>query len=241
MEVQLKRFNSMERRPRMLKDFLISENATNYSCSSSGFKSLPRRLQNDVVSFNHSCSSTKSTFQTVINTIRKNFTMRKSPSMLSLPRSLSRKLSSRKRTTSQQISTVKIKDIIRWKSFRDMQPSLPSPPLSPLDFHRYTTESTTTVTTTTTCSSSSGGSSWSDGDFFTSWEAKNDSVEVGKKVLFSPFVVVGNDSVAPFVGAKVSNYLLHGIFSKYCVSAIEGPIPLFNKKETFSFRKSFFF
>lgn len=215
MEVQLRRFNSTERRPRMLKDFL-SENLN--SCSSSGFKSLPRRtIPNDVVTLTPNAKST--TFQTLIKTIRNNvsfFKITKSPSsMLSLPRSLSRKLSSNKRRRNKtckgesaieiQISTVKIKDIIRWKSFRDLQISVvPSPPL---DFHRYVTESST-VTTVTTCSSSSsaGGSSWSDGDFLTdSWDAQNDVVEVGKKNSFSS-VFVGEDLVAPFVGTKVSNY-----------------------------------
>ncbi|CAJ2657671.1 unnamed protein product [Trifolium pratense] len=214
--VQLRRFNSMERRPRMLKDFL-SENLS--SCSSSGFKSLPRRtISNDAVKNTiqiHHTHSSSSKFQTLIKTIKNNvsfFKITKSPStMLSLPRTLSRKLSSKRRTTSQrckgereieiEISTVKIKDIIRWKSFRDLQQ--PSVPLPPFDFNRYVTESSTVTTATTTCSSSDGGSSWSDGDFFSDlWEAQNDGVEESKKNSFSS-LFVGNDSVAPsFVGTK---------------------------------------
>ncbi|KAK2353876.1 hypothetical protein QL285_091458 [Trifolium repens] len=130
--------------------------------------------------------------------------------MLSLPRTLSRKLSSKRttKTTTQrckgereiEISTVKIKDIIRWKSFRDLQPSVPLPPL---DFNCYVTESSTVTTAATTCSSSDGGSSWSDGDFFSDlWEAQNDGVGESKKSSFSSFFV-GKDSVAPsFVGTK---------------------------------------
>jgi hypothetical protein len=212
--VQLRRFNSMERRPRMLKDFL-SENLS--SCSSSGFKSLPRRTNTIQIHHTHSSSSR---FQTLIKTIKNNvsfFKITKSPStMLSLPRTLSRKLSSKRttKTTTQrckgereiEISTVKIKDIIRWKSFRDLQPSVPLPPL---DFNCYVTESSTVTTATTTCSSSDGGSSWSDGDFFSDlWEAQNDGVEESKKSSFSSFFV-GKGSVAPsFVGTKVSNYLM---------------------------------
>ncbi|XP_061347381.1 uncharacterized protein LOC133292913 [Gastrolobium bilobum] len=215
----------MERRPRMLKDFL---NENSNSCSSSGFKSFPRKPNNnnsmkrliemELKSCNSS-SSSNSTFQTVMNTIRSFsfFTrVRKSPpSMLFLPRSLSRKLSSSSRISRKRrshackegseikISTVKIKDIIRWKSFRDLaeehhqhQPSLPPPPLPQLDFHNCTTGSTTTTTTSsTTCSSSD--SSWSDSDFLTfTLEAQNDNVKAGKFFSFSP-LVVGKDSAVP--------------------------------------------
>ncbi|KAL5062084.1 hypothetical protein RYX36_023821 [Vicia faba] len=218
--VQLTRFNSMEKRPRMLKDFL-SENPN--SCSSSGFTSFPRITpQNDVVKLtpinntiqiHHHSHSSSSKFQTLIKTIKNNvsfFRITKPPStMLSLPRSLTRKLSSKRRRrrnqgckgereTEIEFSTVKIKDIIRWKSFRDLQPSVPSPPV---DFHRYVTESST-VTTATTCSSSDDDSSWSDADFFNAlWEAQNDGVEDSQRNSFSS-VFVGKDSLAEFVGAK---------------------------------------
>ncbi|CAJ1949968.1 unnamed protein product [Sphenostylis stenocarpa] len=187
----------MECRPRMLKDFL-SDNLN--SCSSSGFKSLPRTptTMHTLIEMelNSSSPPSNSPFQTLINTIRSIsfFTsMRKSPSVLSLPRSLSRKLSSsrRRRTRSQgcndiSITTVKIKDIIRWKSFRDIVEPPPPPP--PLDF---VVDPTTTTTTTWSVSS---GSSWSDSDFLTSsWEdPQNDSVEAGKRFSFSP-LVVGKD------------------------------------------------
>lgn len=247
----------MERKPRMLKDFLSEINEPS-SCSSSGFKSLPRTtIPNGVVTQYSTNQHSKSTFQTVINTIRSIsfFTMRKPPSisnsMLSLPRSLSRKLSSSRRSRRKRSQTcncdqgvsseIKIRDIIRWKSFRDLQQpcSVPSPPLSPSDFHLYTTESsttTTTVTTTTTCSSSNSSScsSWCDGDYFftASWEPQNDSVEAGKKFPFSP-LIVGKDSVvavapcAALVGSEVSNYLVQPHLPELFVSTVEGPVMRF--------------
>ncbi|KAK7274618.1 hypothetical protein RIF29_15714 [Crotalaria pallida] len=235
-EVQLKRFNSMERRPRMLKDFL---NENSNSCSSNGFKSLPRKPNNTLHNYNNnnnhslsliierenssSNSYHYSPFQTLINTITSIsfFTaVKKSPSINFLPRSLSRKLSRSRRNRRNQSfcnasTTVKIKDIIRWKSFRDLvedhhpqqqqqqQPHLSSPPL---DFHRYASvgspiTTTTTTTTTTTCRSSD--SSWCESDFtsgyLSSWEAQNDNVEGGKKFSFSP-LVVGKGSVEPAIG-----------------------------------------
>lgn len=95
---------------------------------------------------------------------------------------------------------MKIKDIIRWKSFRDInvEPPLQQPPPQ-LDFTIKSTVNSTAITTTstTTATTRSSGSSWSEceSDFFTSsWEeAQNDNVEDGKKFLFSP-LVVGKDS-----------------------------------------------
>jgi len=205
----------MERRPRMLKDFL-SDNLN--SCSSSGFKSLPRKptSMHTLIEMELKSSSSppsNSPFQILMNTIRSiSFfnSMRKSPSVLSLPRSLSRKLSSsrRRRTTRRtrsegcndiSITTVKIKDIIRWKSFRDIV----EPPPPPLDFMVEPTTTTTTATWST-----SSGSSWSESDFLTSsWEdPQNDSVEAGKRFSFSP-LVVGKDPKA-----TVSNNFLSQIF-----------------------------
>jgi len=218
---QLKRFNSMERRPRMLKDFL-SENLN--SCSSSGFESLPRKPTNNNNSMHSliemelksSSSSSSSPFQTLINTIRSiSLFTPKSPSVLSLPRSLSRKLSSSRRRTRRRRSrvcsdvnittAVKIKDIIRWKSFRDIvveSSPLPPPP-PPLDFMVGSTN-------TTTCSSCSSGSSWIKSDFLTLEEAQNDNVEAaGKRFSFISHLLVGSKNS----WAKVNNHLLHRIFT----------------------------
>lgn len=90
----------------------------------------------------------------------------KPPSIL--PRSITRRLS-KSRTVHPNIHAkdltvkVKVKDILRWKSFRDLAENQ-SPPL---DFssspHRCTTVTTTTGSTSTR--SSSGRSSWCDSDF----------------------------------------------------------------------------
>ncbi|XP_019460889.1 PREDICTED: uncharacterized protein LOC109360437 isoform X2 [Lupinus angustifolius] len=208
VEVQQRKF-------KMLKDFL-SENPN--SCSSNGFKSLPRKPNhtnnnnnNNLIESmrknqNPSSINYYSPFQKLINTITtiSFFTaVKKSPSIKFLPRRLSSSSRSRKRNQSfsNESCTVKIKDIIRWKSFRDIveqQPPLSSPPL---DFHRNVMGSTTT-TTTTTCSCSSG-SSWCGSDFtsgyLSSWEAQNDNVVVGKE-LVEP--AIGMTECTAEVGAK---------------------------------------
>ncbi|KAL2337383.1 hypothetical protein Fmac_011829 [Flemingia macrophylla] len=172
MSTQLRRFNSMERRPRMLKDFL-SDNLN--SCSSSGFKSLPRKANTQLMQMEQ-LKSQNSPFQTLVNTLRSIslFTKSSPTSVLSLPRSLSRRLSSSRRRRTQVCheisigSTVKIKDIIRWKSFRDVvEPSLPPPPVDAATADYFV-------------------SSWE--------EAQND--DVGSKAFsFSP-LLVGKDSGA---------------------------------------------
>ncbi|VVA19402.1 PREDICTED: unnamed product [Prunus dulcis] len=218
----------IERRPRMLlKDFL---NENSNSCSSSGFKSFPRKRspfnprspQKNLIEFDpkpssnsknnptitskllrsrsKAASTTISAFQSLMNAVKNiPFTTVKSPSFL--PRSLSRRLlqskfqsSSRKQSQNQVQITVRVKDIIRWTSFRDeMLP--PPPPLdyasSPLHCTTSTTITGSTTTTCTTCSSSSNGSSWCDSDFtaefLPSWVGSNSDPhadeEVGKKYL----------------------------------------------------------
>ncbi|MED6214055.1 hypothetical protein PIB30_099265 [Stylosanthes scabra] len=171
-----------------------------------------------------------STFQNLINTF-KTMLVKKSPSMI-LPRSISRKLSSSssssRRSRNQtfckgstdevKVSTVKIKDIIRWRSFKDVtveeeevehgkkSPLSKSQPLDfsrkspPLDFHRCMMMGSTTTTTTTTCSSSNG-SSWNESDFtsiasgyLSSWEEQNGTVLESEKFPLSPLnIVVGKD------------------------------------------------
>ncbi|XP_050235877.1 uncharacterized protein LOC126685912 [Mercurialis annua] len=196
-----------ERRPRMLKDFLIDESN---SCSSNGFRSFPRYpadslpvrtlIKNDLDSKN-SLTRTRSSisaFQNmIINAIKNMQFMTAVKSTSILPRTLSRRLSSKRSTckenqenkeTEVKVTVVTIKDIIRWKSFRDLieEKSPPSdlPPSSP---HHYTTTTTTTGSTATTpCSRSSNGStsSWCDSDFTAenlpcSWDG-NEVVKVGK-------------------------------------------------------------
>lgn len=250
----------MERRPRMLKDFLIDNDSIN-SCSSSGFESFPRRrssirslIQNDVndVANNSSnkasllrsrsraaASTTISAFLAIISTIKtiqlNNVVKVKPPSIL--PRiSLSRKLSSKKKSstpTRKEIIndikiTVRVKDIIRWKSFRDLATDdEPQPQPSDLAYspdHQCTTTTTTIGSTTNStpspCSSSSNGSSWCGSDFtsefyylppWTGKSAENDARgQVGEK--YSPRVGSDCDSMKATnesaEGPQVSNYIV---------------------------------
>ncbi|KAK8498803.1 hypothetical protein V6N13_140169 [Hibiscus sabdariffa] len=132
-----------------------------------------------------------------------------------LPRSLSRKLS--KRNSQSQLNvgnkiTVTLKDIIRWKSFRDLvdEKSQPldfasSPSSSP---HHCTTATTSTTTTTTgsnTPCSSSNGSSWCYNDFTSEHSSsdeygENEADVVRKK--FSP--CVGRDPMGTKTTAKTA-------------------------------------
>ncbi|XP_021280316.1 uncharacterized protein LOC110413713 isoform X2 [Herrania umbratica] len=200
----------LERRPRMLKDFLLDDSN---SCSSNGFKSFPRTtcqdssirnlIETDLNSSHAkpSCaqrlqrsrskaaSTTISTFQAMIKAVRNiHFTSVKSP--LILPRSLSRKLSkknSQKETETR--TTVRVKDIIRWKSFRDLVEEKPPPSDFASSPHHCTARSTTTTTTTgsksTPCTSNC--SSWCDSDFTSEYlpseEHHEREVDVGKKFL----------------------------------------------------------
>ena len=209
-------------RPKLLKDFLIDDDSK--SCSSSGFRSFPGKpfdstmktlieidlsdpkstanSSNNIASHkllrSHSkaaASTTISAFQAMINAVKNiHFTAVKSPSIL--PRSLSRKLSKKESQNKENEVkiTVTIKDIIRWRSFRDTVEDKYLPPDSPSSPHHCTT--TTTGSTSTTPRS---GSSWCDSDFTSdylpSWNGNFDECgenekEVGKKI--SPGV--GEDS-----------------------------------------------
>ncbi|KAK2650440.1 hypothetical protein Ddye_017929 [Dipteronia dyeriana] len=183
---------SMERRQKTLKDFLTDDSN---SCSSTGFKSFPRRLDRHHSSRSKAASATMiSAFQALINSVKSiHFTAVKSPSNI-LPRSLSRMLSKRIEVK-PTITTVKIKDIMRWKSFCDLMIEEKSQP-STDHGHDHDHDHTTTSTNTTSCSSSSSNtSSWCDSDFTSefylqSW-SEND-VELGKKYLPT---FVGRDSM----------------------------------------------
>ncbi|KAJ6972230.1 hypothetical protein D5086_025850 [Populus alba] len=222
---------STEHRPKLLKDFLIDDDSN--SCCSSGFRSFsrkpcdstmktlieidlrnPKRIANSgnkIASYKllrsrskAAASTTISAFQAVINAVKNiHFTAVKPPSIL--PRSLSRKLSKKKSQNKENEVkiTVTVKDIIRWRSFRDMveEKSLPSDlPSSP--YHCITT---TTGSTSTTPRS---GSSWCDSDFTSDYlphwngnfdESGEKEIEVGKKN--SP--CVGEDSLETITNTKV--------------------------------------
>ncbi|KAL9385511.1 hypothetical protein Peur_022521 [Populus x canadensis] len=222
---------SIEHRPQLLKDFLIDDDSN--SCSSSGFRSFsrkpcdstmktlieidlrnPKRIansSNNIATYKllrsrskAAASTTISAFQAVINAVKNiHFTAVKPPSIL--PRSLSRELSKKKSQNKENEVkiTVTIKDIIRWRSFRDIveEKSLPSD-LPPSPYHCITT---TTGSTSTTPRS---GSSWCDSDFTSDYlppwngnldECGEKEIEVGKKN--SP--CVGEDSLELITNAKV--------------------------------------
>lgn len=206
-------------KPRTLRDFLTD---TSISCSSNGFKSFPRNpipsttmrslIEMDLKSSSSwSRNSNPRIFNSLLNAIVKRFSSAKAPSIL--PRSLSRKRRSfeNSRKSDEIKTTVKIKDIIRWTSFRDLPEKAEEEeeeerPSQPLDFSSSATSS---------CCSSNG-SSWSDSDFTSGYlsscdgnsrEAARNDVGAGK--TFSPRV--GKDSVDATTGkavwTKVSNYI----------------------------------
>ncbi|XP_068314589.1 uncharacterized protein [Pyrus communis] len=220
----------IERRPRMLlKDFL-GENSNSCSSSGfiSFPRQLPSNPSNAPKTQN-SCSentttisrkllrsrsraawTTISAFHSLMNAVKNMpFTAVKPPSFL--PRSLSRRLlqskqnsprSSRKQGSQSQVQiTVRVKDIIRWTSFRDEK--LPPPP--PLDYVSsplHCTSSTTITGSTTTCTtcssnSSSNGSSWCDSDFTSEflqpWGGNSDPDYQEDSKKYSP--CVGRDSM----------------------------------------------
>ncbi|XP_059651482.1 uncharacterized protein LOC132299058 [Cornus florida] len=187
---------SIDKRPRFLKDFLTDESN---SCDSTVRSLLQLDLRpNNTTKLLRTRSRTASmafsaihrASEVVINAV-KHLPIRsvRSPSLL--PRNISRRLSKRKNDcVLREISvTVKVRDILRLKSFRDLIEEK-SPPL---DFdcspHRCTT--TTTTTTRTESTSTSASSSWCDSDFTADenlpfWCGKCDDeeeVEMGKKCL----------------------------------------------------------
>ncbi|XP_030490187.2 uncharacterized protein LOC115706616 [Cannabis sativa] len=216
---------SIERRPKLLKDFL---NDTNNSCSSSGFNSIPRHQPFNLTQIDSknsevttkfpsrktrsktssSSSTTMSAIQAVFNAVKNiPFTTVKSPSFL--PRSLSRKLSTKRghsRSKRQEVQeekenhhqaeiSVKVKDILRWTSFRDLVEEISSPLNFTTSPHHYTT---TTRSIDSSFNSSDNGSSWCESDFteelLPCWSGNSEEineVKMGKKDLSC----VGMDSV----------------------------------------------
>ncbi|RVX00972.1 hypothetical protein CK203_022834 [Vitis vinifera] len=194
----------IERRPRMLKDFLIDDSN---SCSSNGFKSFPRKASHCTVRNLLECdggergsnSNKKSTFlrsrstaaATTISAFQKAseivINAVKSPSFLQ--RSLKRRFWRRNSTEERgmTVTVIRVKDIVRMRSFRDVieEKSAPS-------------DSTGSITTTAT--TSSNGSSWCGSDFTAdyvqSWSGNSEeysganAVKVGEKYL--PGVGDGN-------------------------------------------------
>ncbi|GLT62215.1 hypothetical protein SLA2020_348690 [Shorea laevis] len=214
---------SLQDRPRMLKDFLLDDLN---SCSSSGFKSLPRLASDEYhqiipnlnsgnsglqKSRSKAAATTISAFQAVINAVKNiHFAAVKSPSIL--PRSLSRRLSRRysgdrngdNKENDVKIKVITIKDIMRWKSFHD----LVDEKYRPVDFASSPQHCTTaTVTTTTTGSTntpcSSSGSSWCESDFTSECSPEECSEKhlpcVGEDLLMEPTIATAPETA---VGPK---------------------------------------
>lgn len=144
----------------MLKDCLLEDSN---SCSSNGFKSIPRRPP-----LNHFPMIPKrkqsNALQAVINAVKNlsSNAVKSAPSGILL-RSLSRRLTPKNKAENQaSITIVRVKDIVRWSSSKDLHEDIshfePSPP------HQYTTKTATTTTGSSTTSGTSC-SSWCDSDF----------------------------------------------------------------------------
>ncbi|KAI3444623.1 hypothetical protein Pfo_001288 [Paulownia fortunei] len=191
---------SLEHRPMMLKDFLRDDcfhSCTSSSSSSSnGIGMYPRQkpCKSNVVvssesnkpaivllrSWSKKAAATKiSAIHKVVNVV-KLFQLASVKSPLVLPRSISRKLPKRGKDKNDILGDVsegkvKVKDILRWRSFRDMVED----DSTPLDFPSSPNRSTTT--TTTSCSKRS---SWCDSDFTAEelplWGGENEEF-LGKK------------------------------------------------------------
>lgn len=157
----------IKRRPRLLRDFLTDDWN---SCSSSGFKSFPRKRSHCTVRSilerdggeTDSNSNNKSTFLRSRSTATTRSVFQKaseivikavrSPS-LSLKRRFWRRNSTEEEEEQEMtVTVIRVKDIVRMRSFRDVI-NEKSPP----------SDSTGSITTTAT--TSSNGSSWCESDF----------------------------------------------------------------------------
>ncbi|EOA19551.1 hypothetical protein CARUB_v10002552mg [Capsella rubella] len=150
----------MELRPRKLKDCLLEDSN---SCSSNGFKSMPRRPPLNPFTIIPKRKQSNA-LQAVINAVKslRSNAVKSSPSRI-LPRTLSRRLTSKKKVENQaSITVVRVKDIVRWSSSKDLHEDISHFELFPP--HQYTTKTTTTATGSSTTTSTSC-SSWCDSDF----------------------------------------------------------------------------
>lgn len=202
----------MLQKSRTLKDFL-NDNSNSTSYSSNGFKSLPRTPTNNtttmrsLIEIDLNASSSTRIFNSLINSI-----LRKISSSFTVQTTSSSK---KKKSRGETEVTVRIKDIVRWRSFRDLVDD--EEQSQPLDF---STTTTTTTTTTSSCSSSNG-SSWCESDFTCGYSSSCDGNfgeftgrkgKSSKRFSVSVSPGVGRDSVYATTGtamwAKVSNYLM---------------------------------
>ena len=199
MNMQQRKPFPIERRPKLLKDFL---NENSNSCSSSGFKSFPRHqpLKSTPTNSNPNPKTASSTtnisakFQALINAVKNiPFTTVKSPSFL--PRSLSRRLSKRGSKSAKAKKEVKIsvrvKDILRWTSFRDVAEAKPPPSDLSSSPNHYTITTTGSTIDSSSNSTNSSSLSWCESDFtaelLPSWCGNSDEkeLEMSKKNVTS--------------------------------------------------------
>ncbi|KAK4418703.1 hypothetical protein Salat_2283100 [Sesamum alatum] len=153
---------SCENRPMMLKDFLRDDSCLHSHTPSRMLISSQPNKPSGVLLRSRSkkaAATTISAIHKVINVV-KLFQFGSVRSPLVLPRSISRKVP-KSRDRNVDISDlpevkVKVKDILRWKSFRDLVEDDPVPSDVPSSPNRSTTP------TTTSCSQRS---SWCDSDF----------------------------------------------------------------------------
>ncbi|GLT34767.1 hypothetical protein SLA2020_092640 [Shorea laevis] len=208
-----------ERKPRMLKDFLLEDSN---SSSSSGFKSFPRRkcqdrepcvpnlIQIDLNSNRHKLQRSRSkaatrkpsAFQLVINTVKNiHFATVKSPTFFS--RNLPRRNSNRvchKKENEVKIRVITVKDIMQWQSFcefADEKSAL-------LDFAPSPQHCTTT---TTPSSSNYSGYCESDctSEYLPEECGENNLQCVGEDSVQTTTVLASESAVGP----KVNNYFVH--------------------------------
>ncbi|KAG6435718.1 hypothetical protein SASPL_100593 [Salvia splendens] len=178
-------FAPLEHRPMLLKDFL-KDDTTSSSVSNKSTAISARSNKPHIVllrSWSRRAAATKiSAVHKVIKLLQ--FASSKSPASV-----LPRKLTGGKRVKADDSDIVvsvpevkvkvKVKDILRWRSFRDLAEDEPKP----LDFHpsphRHATSSATT--TTTSCSKRS---SWCDSDFtaeeLSPWGGENEEFSTFK-------------------------------------------------------------
>ncbi|KAJ8565412.1 hypothetical protein K7X08_007988 [Anisodus acutangulus] len=183
---------SLERRPKLLKDFLLQDDPYSFLpndfrthprklCKSTSTQNIPNYFHDSRIRSKNAhllrsrssraATATISAINKVINIVKfLPFASVKSPSIF--PRSISRKLSRRTNykksqrqcnNVDQAVSvTVKVKDILRWKSFRDLEKEKSTPLHSSYSPYRCATTITTATSITAT---SNKRSSWCDSDF----------------------------------------------------------------------------
>ncbi|XP_004229855.1 uncharacterized protein TRM9 [Solanum lycopersicum] len=189
---------SLERRPKLLKEFLLQDDPY----SSNDFGSYPNKYihGSTIIRSNKGSShqllrsrssraatATISAINKVISIVKfLPFTSVKSPSIF--PRNISRKLSrknnykkSQKHNVDQDVSVkVKVKDILRWKSFRDLAEEKSTPLDSSYSPYRYGTITAMTTTTITTGKRTSWCDSDSTAEDLPSWWGENGEL-LGRK------------------------------------------------------------